>query len=57
MPGLIKEGKVWISEPPLYRAKSSGSINYLKDDQALENFKKKTKIRNLISADSKVLEK
>ena len=43
MPGLIKEGKVWISEPPLYRAKSSGSINYLKDDQALENFKKENK--------------
>ena len=37
---LIKEGKVWISEPPLYRAKSSGSINYLKDDEDLEAFKK-----------------
>ena len=43
MPGLIKEGKVWISEPPLYRAKSSGSINYLKDDEALEKFKKENK--------------
>ncbi len=43
MPGLIKEGKVWIAEPPLYRAKSSGSINYLKDDQALEQFKKENK--------------
>ena len=43
MPGLIKEGKVWIAEPPLYRAKSSGSINYLKDDKSLEEFKKENK--------------
>ena len=54
MPGLIKEGRVWISEPPLYRAKSSGSINYLKDDQALENFKKENKNKKFdISCGSK----
>tara|TARA_B100000497_G_scaffold17038_1_gene19946 strand:+ start:1510 stop:3432 length:1923 start_codon:yes stop_codon:yes gene_type:complete len=43
MPGLIKEGKVWIAEPPLYRAKSTGGVNYLKDDEALEIFKKENK--------------
>tara|TARA_B100000902_G_scaffold123922_1_gene123895 strand:- start:60 stop:1982 length:1923 start_codon:yes stop_codon:yes gene_type:complete len=43
MPGLIKEGKVWIAEPPLYRAKSTGGVNYLKDDEALETFKKENK--------------
>ena len=43
MPGLIKEGKVWIAEPPLYRAKSTGGVNYLKDDDALDKFKKENK--------------
>ena len=43
MPGLIKEGKVWIAEPPLYRAKSTGGVNYLKDDDALDKFKKDNK--------------
>ena len=48
MPGLIKEGKVWIAEPPLYRAKSSGGVNYLKDDDALEKFKKENKNKKFI---------
>ena len=43
MPGLIEEGKVYIVEPPLYRAKSSGGVNYLKDDDELEKFKKENK--------------
>jgi len=34
MPGLIKEGKVWIAEPPLYRAKSTGGVNYLNIEQS-----------------------
>ena len=54
MPGLIKEGKVWIAEPPLYRAKSTGGVNYLKDDEALEKLKKENKNKNLLSLDSKV---
>jgi DNA gyrase subunit B len=45
MPGLIKEGKMWIAEPPLYRAKSTGGVNYLKDDEALEQFKKENKTK------------
>ncbi|MDB4834333.1 DNA gyrase subunit B, partial [Acidimicrobiia bacterium] len=48
MPGLIKEGKVWIAEPPLYRAKSSGGVSYLKDDDELEKFKKENKNKKLI---------
>ena len=48
MPGLIKEGKVWIAEPPLYRAKSTGAVNYLKDDDALDKFKKENKNKKFI---------
>ena len=48
MPGLIKEGKVLIAEPPLYRAKSTGGVNYLKDDDALEKFKKENKNKKFI---------
>jgi DNA gyrase subunit B len=43
MPGLITGGKVWISEPPLYRLKASSGITYLKDDEALAKFKKENK--------------
>ncbi len=35
--------KIWISEPPLYRIKSSGGIEYLKDEKELEEYKKKNK--------------
>ena len=37
------QSKIWISEPPLYRIKSSGGIEYLKDDKELEDYKKKNK--------------
>ena len=43
MPGLITSGKVWISEPPLYRLKASSGITYLKDDEAVNKFKKENK--------------
>jgi DNA gyrase subunit B len=43
MPGLITSGKVWISEPPLYRLKAASGITYLKDDEALKAFKKENK--------------
>ena len=43
MPGLITSGKVWISEPLLYRVKASSGITYLKDDEALNKFKKENK--------------
>ena len=37
------QSKIWISGPPLYRIKSSGGIEYLKDDKELEDYKKKNK--------------
>jgi len=43
MPGLITSGKVWISKPPLYRLKSSSGVVYLKDDEALNEYKKENK--------------
>ena len=43
MPGLITSGKMWISEPPLYRLKAASGITYLKDDEALKVFKKENK--------------
>jgi len=43
MPGLITSGKVWISEPPLYGLKSSSGIVYLKNDEALNKYKKENK--------------
>ena len=43
MPGLITSGKVWISEPPLYRLKAASGITYLKDDDSLNAFKKENK--------------
>ena len=43
MPGLITSGKMWISEPPLYRLKAASGITYLKDDEALKAFKKENK--------------
>ena len=43
MPGLITSGKVWISEPPLYRLKASSGITYIKEDEALNKFKKENK--------------
>ena len=43
MQGLITSGKDWSSEPPLYRLKASSGITYLKDDEALNKFKKENK--------------
>jgi len=37
------ESKIWISEPPLYRIKSSAGIEYLKDDNQLKEYKKENK--------------
>ncbi len=38
MPELIKNGYVYIAQPPLYRIKKGKMELYLKDDQELENF-------------------
>ena len=38
MPDLIKNGFVYIAQPPLYRIKKGKTELYLKDDKELENF-------------------
>jgi DNA gyrase subunit B len=44
MPDLIYEGHVYIAMPPLYKAMpSKGEEEYLYDDKALENYRKKHK--------------
>ncbi len=38
--GLIENGMVYIAEPPLYRVKVGSKVYYLKDDAALNEFRK-----------------
>ena len=38
MPELIEHGHIYISQPPLYRAKRGNDERYLKNDGALEDF-------------------
>jgi DNA gyrase subunit B len=40
MKPLIEWGYVYIAQPPLYRVKVGSKVHYLKDDSALEGFKK-----------------
>ena len=42
MKELIEEGHIYITVPPLYRAVKGSSYTYLKDDKALEEYRKKT---------------
>lgn len=41
-PELIEKGYIYASVPPLYKAIIGTKIQYLKDDTALEEFRKKT---------------
>ncbi len=38
--GLVENGMVYIAEPPLYRVKVGSKVYYLKDDAALNEFRK-----------------
>lgn len=42
MKELIEEGHIYITVPPLYRAVKGSSYTYLKDDNALQEYRKKT---------------
>lgn len=41
MKPLIEEGMVYIAQPPLYRARIGNNYEYIADDEALQEFKKK----------------
>ena len=42
-PELLEKGYVYAAVPPLYKATSGTKIQYLKDDAALEEYRKQTK--------------
>ena len=38
MKPMIESGRLYIAQPPLYRAKKGSSIQYLKDDKQMDEF-------------------
>ena len=48
MKPLIESGRLFIAQPPLYRAKKGSSIQYLKDENEMEEFLVKEGTKNLV---------
>ena len=48
MKPLIEFGRLFIAQPPLYRAKKGSSIQYLKDENEMEEFLVKEGAKNLV---------
>ena len=45
---MIESGRLYIAQPPLFRAKKGNSIKYIKDEQKLEDFLIDTGIKDMI---------
>ncbi|MCG8595755.1 MAG: DNA topoisomerase (ATP-hydrolyzing) subunit B [Kiloniellales bacterium] len=48
MPEIIERGYLYIAQPPLYRAKKSDSLRYLKNDPELEAFLIESGVRDAV---------
>ena len=58
MKPMIESGRLYIAQPPLYRAKKGSSVQYLKDDKQMDDFLINEGSKNLVlespSIDSKI---
>ena len=48
MKPMIESGRLFIAQPPLFRAKKGNSIQYLKNENLLENFLIREGLKNLV---------
>ena len=48
MKPMIESGRLYIAQPPLYRAKKGSSVQYLKDDKQMDDFLINEGSKNLI---------
>jgi DNA gyrase subunit B len=50
-PDIIRQGHLYIAQPPLYSAKKGKEVTWLYADQDLEDYKKKNKISNEVTVE------
>ena len=48
MKPMIESGRLYIAQPPLFRAKKGSSVQYLKDENSLENYLIEEGVKQLI---------